>query len=248
MSEDAGMLAARAYPHERAFRLEQVEIPSVREGEVLVKVGAAGVSRGLLSLWRFTDMIKLLPATLGNEIAGTVWRTGPGVKGLELGQRVRVHAPLTCGHCSACSQDCETMCAELAIVGFALYSPSGMEAYARYHHGGLADFVRVPAGNVDVLPDEVSLQVGCKLGTLATSWRAVRQAAAASVSGTLLVTGATGASGAAAAACAPVAGFERVIAVARSGSALAGLQRLAPHVTDVIATEDLEDRWEVTGH
>ena len=84
------MLAARVYPGKNAFVLEDIPLPEIGPGEVLVKVRAVGLSRGLISVWLFTDMIKLLPATLGHEIAGEAAATGPGVSTFRAGDRVHV--------------------------------------------------------------------------------------------------------------------------------------------------------------
>ncbi len=72
-------------------RFLDVPVPEPKQGEVLVEVEAAGVNpvdwkvragmqRGFLPL--------RLPAILGREVAGTVVRTGPGVAGLAVGDRV----------------------------------------------------------------------------------------------------------------------------------------------------------------
>ncbi|MBV9547790.1 MAG: alcohol dehydrogenase catalytic domain-containing protein [Chloroflexi bacterium] len=73
------MLAARAYPGETRFRLESVPIPPIESGEVLVRVHAAGLTHGLLSLWH-NGRTQLLSGVLGHEAAGAVAEIGPGAK------------------------------------------------------------------------------------------------------------------------------------------------------------------------
>jgi len=243
------MLAARVHPGKNVFSLEDIPTPEIGPGEVLVKVGAAGLSRGLISVWLFTDMIKLLPATLGHEIAGVVAATGPGVSGFQPGDRVHVYAPLGCRRpdCGPCAEGNESACPSFAMIGYALFQPDGLAVYERYHDGGMAQFVRVPAGNLDKLADGVPFTAGCKLSTAAISWKAVSVARSSAPGGTLLVTGASGANGSLAVACAPLAGFDRVIAVAAHRGALDRLAQAFPFVTTV-ATEDLETGWEKKGH
>jgi threonine dehydrogenase-like Zn-dependent dehydrogenase len=243
------MQAARVHPKKNTFVLEDVPVPDIGPGEVLVRVHTAGMSRGLLSVWLFTDMIKLLPATLGHEIAGVVAATGPGVATVRTGDRVHVYAPLGCGQesCAACAAGNESACQAFAMIGYALFMPDGMGAYQRYHDGGMAEYVRVPAQNLDKLADETSFAAGCKLATAAISWKAVSLARATAPGGTLLVTGASGANGSLAVACAPLAGFDRVIAVAGHRAALEPLTAMFPYVT-AIATAELDSAdWEKKG-
>jgi threonine dehydrogenase-like Zn-dependent dehydrogenase len=242
------MQAARVHPNRNAFVLEDIPVPDIGAGEVLVEVRAAGLSRGLISVWLFTDMIKLLPATLGHEIAGLVTATGPGVSRVRAGDRVHVYAPLGCRDpsCAACAAGDESACPSFAMIGYALFGPDGMGVYQRYHDGGLAEYVRVPEQNLDKLADRTSFAVGCKLATAAISWKAVSVARSTAPGGTLLVTGASGANGSIAVACAPLAGFDRVIAVAAHRSALDPLVRMFPYVTPV-ATEELEEGWQKSG-
>jgi len=243
------MQAARVHPKKNAFVLEDIPVPEIGPGEVLVKVHAVGLSRGLISVWLFTDMIKLLPATLGHEIAGVVAATGPGVSGFRTGDRVHVYAPLGCRResCAPCAEGNESACPSFAMIGYALFQPEGMPLYERYHDGGMAEFVRVPESNLDKLTDGTSFAAGCKLSTAAISWKAVTVARSTAPGGTLLVTGASGANGSLAVACAPLAGFDRVIAVAAHRGPLDRLSQLFPYVTTV-ATEELDAGWEKKGH
>ncbi len=242
------MLAARVYPGKNAFVLEDIPLPEIGPGEVLVKVRAVGLSRGLISVWLFTDMIKLLPATLGHEIAGEVAAVGPGVSTFRAGDRVHVYAPLGCrrADCGPCAEGNESACPSFAMIGYALFQPDGLPVYERYHDGGMAEFVRVPAANLDRLADETSFAAGCKLATAAISWKAVSVARSTAPGTTLLVTGASGANGNLAVACARLAGFERVIAVAAHRASLDRLRQMFPGVT-AVATEELEQGWEKKG-
>ena len=72
-----------------AISVEQVAIPSPGAGEILVRVGAAGV--GPWDGWIRTGKSALpqpLPLTLGSDLSGTVERLGPGVTDLAAGDAV----------------------------------------------------------------------------------------------------------------------------------------------------------------
>lgn len=83
------MLAIRVHVNGGAdvLRAEQVEMSSPGAGEALIRVAAAGVN--FIDTYQRSGLYKLpLPFTLGQEAAGTVERTGPGVNGVAVDDRV----------------------------------------------------------------------------------------------------------------------------------------------------------------
>jgi D-arabinose 1-dehydrogenase-like Zn-dependent alcohol dehydrogenase len=90
------MLAGRLYPGaDERFRVEEVPVPEPGPGEVLIKVGAAGVC--LSDVHLIEGMLKPLflrdeAVVLGHEVAGTVEHLGPGVSGPRPGDRVLLQA------------------------------------------------------------------------------------------------------------------------------------------------------------
>ena len=235
------MLAAKAYPEADEFRLERVGIPEIGHGDVLVKVVASGLGPGVLTLWRL-GMLRLLPGTLSHEIAGTVERVGTAVEDFGPGDRVRVHANLTCRRCKYCLTDREQMCRQFSLIGFAVFGPEAMPLYERYHDGGLAEYVRVPAWLLDPLPAEIPFEVGAKVQDLAVASRALK-AAGLEPGSTVVVTAATGAMGAATVKLASLFGIARVVAVGRSRERLSDVEALDPGLIEVLAMEDLPENW-----
>ena len=236
------MLAARAHPGENHFRVEEIEIPTLAQGEVLVKVRAAGMTHGLVSLWR-NGRTQLLPGVLGHEGAGEVAEVGPNVTRWRVGDRVRLHPTLTCRDCGFCRSDRETLCATLAVIGHAVYTNTAMPLYERYHNGALAEYMRVADWSLDRLPDEIPFDVGARVHSLAIALRALRKTDARH-GDTLVVTAATGATGASVIKCAPLFGFARVIAIGRSRANLQQVAALEPGFVECIALEDLSADWE----
>ncbi len=68
-----------------------------------------------------------------------------GVRGWEAGDRVVVYQALSCGHCRFCERGEETMC-------------SGYKIFGEDTQGGLAEYCRVPAANLESLPDHVTFE------------------------------------------------------------------------------------------
>lgn len=111
--------------------MEDVPIPVLGRGEVLIKLEAAGICG--------TDIEKAQGGygsggILGHEVSGTVERIGQDMIGLQLGQRVLAHHHVPCYGCEYCLQGDHTMCDLFRSTNF---DPCG-----------LAEFFRVPDTNV----------------------------------------------------------------------------------------------------
>ena len=239
------MLAARAYPDREDLVLEQVEQPEPGPGDVLIRVAAAGLAPGLFHLLQ-QGWFPLLPSIVGHEIAGDVAATGADVGTVSAGQRVRVHPNLTCRNCEYCTTDREQMCSSCSMIGHAVFGPDALVFYRQYHNGGLAEYVNVPAWAVDVLPDNVSYDVGAKVHDLANAVRALKTANLRPGS-TVVVTAATGTMGTAVVRLAPLYGITRLIAVARSAERLKAVAKLDPSRVEVVSIDSLDADWKQNG-
>jgi NADPH:quinone reductase len=81
-------MRVHGYGGPEAIVEDQIEVPSPRKGEALVRVEFAGVN--FIDVYKRTGAYKLpaLPATLGEEGAGIVTEVGEGVSDLKTGDRV----------------------------------------------------------------------------------------------------------------------------------------------------------------
>jgi threonine dehydrogenase-like Zn-dependent dehydrogenase len=235
------MVAARAYAGESSLRLEEIPIPELGPGDVLVRVAATGLGPAPVFWWQF-GLTRPLPVTPGHEIAGAVAEVGGDVAGFEPGQPVRVHANLTCRDCVLCRTDRESFCSQASIIGGIVYSPEGAALNAPYHDGGLAEYVKVPAHLLDRLPPGLPLQEAARFHDLGVASRALKLAAL-QPGAAIVVTAATGAMGAATIRLAPFHGVGRVIAIGRSRERLERVKALDPGLVEVIALEELPPSW-----
>ena len=133
-------------------------------GEVLVRMKASGIcGSDLLTLRQPKEELAQLPNTnpAGHEPCGVIETLGPGVTGVEIGDRVMVFHYSGCGHCKYCRIGYEQLC----IHGFDYYGTSR----ARGHGGGHEDFMTVPARVCMSLPGGLSYEAGaaiaCGTGT-----------------------------------------------------------------------------------
>lgn len=84
------------------LRLEEVELDEPRDGEVLVRIEAAGVCHSDLH-YMTGDLLAKLPLVVGHEGAGIVEAIGPGVSDrVSIGDRVALLWRPRCGECEAC--------------------------------------------------------------------------------------------------------------------------------------------------
>jgi threonine dehydrogenase-like Zn-dependent dehydrogenase len=236
------MLAARSYEGLDEFRLEDLPVPDIREGEVLVRVKASGLAPGMLIMLK-TGMIKLLPSTPGTEMAGEVAELGERVDNVRIGQRVRVHANLSCRRCARCLNDEEQMCRACSMIGAAPFGPDAMPLYERYHNGGLAEYVRAPAWLVDPLPDSIPFEIGAKIHVIAGANRSLTETNTR-IGDTLVLTSGTGALGGVTVRLAEKRGLARVIVVGRSSERLAETKALAPNIVETVGLDEIGEDWE----
>ncbi len=92
-------------------RILEVEKPSPKGDEVLIKIGGAGVCHSDLHI--IHDGIlgpNPKPFTLGHENAGWVEAMGDTVTGFKVGDAVLVYGPWGCGHCKPCQASKENYC------------------------------------------------------------------------------------------------------------------------------------------
>ena len=144
-------------------RLEEMETPKIGPGEILVKVIASGICGSDVMEWY---RIKKAPLVLGHEISGEITEVGEGVSKYKVGDRVFVSHHIPCNTCKYCLAGEHTACHTLQTTN--------------YDPGGFAEYIRIPALNVDrgvfLLPDEVSDDEGVFIEPLACVIRGQRMA------------------------------------------------------------------------
>ena len=120
-------------------QIQNVAKPSPGPGQVLVKIGGAGVCHSDLHVME-EDLGFKPPFTLGHENAGWVAEAGEGVTGFKEGDAVAVYGPWGCGRCHACQLSMENYCENWAeIDGFG--GGLGLD-------GGMAEYMLVPAARL----------------------------------------------------------------------------------------------------
>lgn len=153
------------------LKLEEVPDPQPGPGEVVVRLHAAALNhRDVFIVQKLYPNIKL-PAILGSDGAGVVSAVGEGVSAELLGQEVVVNPSLEWG------DDERTQGPKYRILGMP-------------EEGTFAEFIKVPAENVNPKPAHLSFAEAAALPLAGlTAYRAVVTRAQVKAGETVLVTG-----------------------------------------------------------
>ncbi|MBM4764770.1 NAD(P)-dependent alcohol dehydrogenase [Bacillus sp. B15-48] len=87
--------------YNQPYELENLELSSIKEDEVLVKIVASGMCQSDETNRKGYDGYTQLPTVLGHEGSGIVEKIGKNVVGIEPGDHV-VITYAYCGHCDSC--------------------------------------------------------------------------------------------------------------------------------------------------
>ena len=146
-------MQAAVYRGVNDVRIENVSVPPIGPGEILIRVACCGICG--------TDLKKIhsgshaAPRIFGHETAGVVAAAGQGVVDFAVSDRVMVFHHIPCGTCYYCTKKTFAQCEVYKKVGVtAGFEPAG---------GGFADYVRVMDwivrdGGVVKIPDDVPFE------------------------------------------------------------------------------------------
>ena len=99
----------RPYADSKPVKIEELDLDPPEEGEVLVRVNAAGICHSDLSVLEGVRP-RPLPMALGHEGAGVVEDVGAGVDDLARGDHVVFVFMPSCGVCEPCSEGRPAIC------------------------------------------------------------------------------------------------------------------------------------------
>ena len=189
------MMRALVYTAARTLDVMDVEMPTLREDEVLVRVERAGICGSDIQCVATRSPRRTPPLIMGHELIGEV-TTAPPAAGALVGRRVAVNPQVTCGGCLNCRSGHENTCQHRELVGGT-------------RPGGFGEFVSVPARCIHVIDDELAADVAVLAEPVATCIHAF-QLSPLVLSGTLVMLGG-GTIGTLAAIVARLLGAERVV-------------------------------------
>jgi L-iditol 2-dehydrogenase len=163
-------MRAAVYRGKGRVVVEDVPVPTIGPGEVLIRVATCGICG--------TDIKKIeygfvsAPQIFGHEVAGVVAAVGAGVSKWKPGDRVMSFHHVPCGECFYCQRRLYSQCPAYKKVGLtAGFDPNG---------GGFAQYVKAMPWVADrgmvAIPDNVSYDEACFIEPVNTCIKAVEKA------------------------------------------------------------------------
>ena len=151
------------YYNNHDVRLEEMPVPEIGPGELLLKVEASGLCGSDVMEWY---RIQRAPMVLGHEVSGEVVQVGAGVDRYKEGDRMVVTHHVPCNACHWCLNNRHTACDTLHQTNF--------------DPGGFSEYLRIPQINVDrgvfPIPDHVPYEEASITEPLAWVYRGQKRA------------------------------------------------------------------------
>jgi L-iditol 2-dehydrogenase len=142
-------MKAAVYYSQQDIRIEETPTPEIGEDEVLVAMKACGICGSDLMDWYLKNRA---PLVLGHEPTGIIAKAGSKVKQFNVGDRVFVHHHVACLTCHYCTHGDYTLCRQFHET--------------HIDPGGLAEYFRVPAPNLQIDTLKISETLSFEEATL----------------------------------------------------------------------------------
>jgi alcohol dehydrogenase len=249
------MDAKPPYAESRPLSIEEIDLAAPGPGEILVRIGAAGLCHSDLSVIN-GHRPRPMPMALGHEAAGVVEELGDGVVDLQRGDHVVLVFVPSCGHCEPCAEGRPALCEPGAAANGAGTLLSGARRLSRngqpiHHHlgcSGFAEYATVSRRSVVKIDRELPLDEAALFGcAVLTGVGAVVNTARVRAGSSVAIIG-LGGVGLASLLGAVVAGARQIVAVDLSEAKLELAKALGATHTFNAANPDCKDEIrEVTG-
>ena len=166
--DEVTTMRAAVYRGVNDVRIEQVPVPEIGPGELLVRIDTCGICG--------TDLKKIhtgshsAPRIFGHEMAGTVVKVGESVSEFSVADRVMAYHHIPCGQCYYCRKQTFAQCEEYKKVGCtAGFAASG---------GGFAEYIRVMdwivKRGVVKIPDDIPFEQAAFIEPVNTCYKAIQ--------------------------------------------------------------------------
>lgn len=143
------------------YTLKEVEIPRIGPDDVLIKVKAVGICGTDVPILKGLREVPL-PLIPGHEFSGDIVEVGEGVKDFSIGQRVTPAIVIGCGSCYFCRTGHESLCDNILETGI-------------HVDGAFAEYVRVPAKVLHLLPEAMSYEDAAAIDPIASAYHPIKK-------------------------------------------------------------------------
>lgn len=138
-------MKAGVFYEKHNFKIEEIEKPTPKDDEVLVKVMACGICGTDIHIFEGDEGAAATPSgtVLGHEFAGVVSEIGKNVKNVKIGDRVCVDPNKLCGNCYYCKNAIGHFCENMIGIGTTV-------------NGGFSEYCVVSQSQVYKIGDDTS--------------------------------------------------------------------------------------------
>jgi NADPH:quinone reductase-like Zn-dependent oxidoreductase len=166
-------------PLDRIRYRDDLPVPAIAApDQVRVRIAAAALNHLDLFVVGGLPGVTITPSwVLGSDAVGRIDAVGSDVTSVAVGDRVIINPGVSCGACDYCRADAQPLCLKFGVLG-------------EHRPGTFAEFVTVPATNVQRIGDDVddTTAAAFTLATL-TAWRMVVTRARVQAGDTVLIQG-----------------------------------------------------------
>ena len=163
-TQEVTLVKAMRFPAPRRAEIVEVPGPLPAEGEVVIRVKAAGICHSDVAAYQGKHTFRCPPVITGHELAGEVVAIGPAVSRVRSGDRVAVEPHVGCGRCVYCRSGAYHECPEKRYVGVGDWI------------GAFAEYVLATESMCHVIPEAMSYEEGAALEPCCVGLHAVRLA------------------------------------------------------------------------
>jgi len=157
-------MKALYYPTWGKLEVRDVPLPSLIDGEVLVRVSNCGVCGSERETFRDASKRRTPPLIMGHEFCGQIEQVHGAQADHFKGRRVIAHALVHCGLCSACRRGDTNLCIHRQVLGMD-------------RPGAFAEYVAVPERVLIPWPEDLPAATAVFAEPLANGINALRQGA-----------------------------------------------------------------------
>lgn len=175
------MKAAVFHGPNEPLKIEEIDIPKIGPGEILVKIAACGVcNTDLHYIDHGVPTFKKPPMILGHEPSGIVEEAGENVENFKGGDRVLIPPVFSCGYCDNCRLGKENICFNMLMLG-------------NHIDGAYAEYTKAPAKDCQHLPEDLPLEESSIIAdAISTPYHAVKNRAQVKPGDSVVVLGCGG--------------------------------------------------------
>lgn len=140
-------MKAAIYLGKEKIETHEIQIPDIKEHEILVKVMASGICGTDVHIFYGQPGATQpnVPVILGHEFAGEVVKCGTSVSRIKPGDKVTIDPNMFCGNCEYCLNGQKHFCPSMSAIGV-------------NQNGGFEEYCAVPESQAIVLAPDVDYE------------------------------------------------------------------------------------------